>query len=129
MSSVHDYHQNIIDDLLEWVAQQQERPITIAIVAKHAGFSPWHMQRVFKKQTGITLGRYIKNLRLGQAALELIKGNEPVLAIALEHGYESQQTFTRAIKNYTGLSPGEIKRLPDVEKVSLLKWVMNQHRK
>ncbi|HBC8832992.1 helix-turn-helix transcriptional regulator [Pectobacterium parmentieri] len=129
MSSVHDYHQDIIDELIGWIAQQQGRPITTVIVAEHAGFSLWHMQRIFKKQTGITLGRYIKNLRLDQAALELIKGNEPVLSIALEHGYESQQTFTRAIKNYTGLNPGEIKRLPDDEKMSLLKWVMNQHWK
>ncbi len=32
MSSVHDYHQDIIDELIGWIAQQQGRPITTVIV-------------------------------------------------------------------------------------------------
>ncbi|QHB32857.1 helix-turn-helix transcriptional regulator [Yersinia canariae] len=127
MSSVHDYHQDIIDELIRWIAQQHDKTITTAIVAERAGFSHWHMQRIFKQRTGITLGRYIKNIRLGKAVFELIKGNETVIIIALQYGYESQQTFTRAIKSYTGLSPGVIKRLPNEQKMSLLEWVLNQN--
>ncbi|MBN3123896.1 helix-turn-helix domain-containing protein [Pectobacterium brasiliense] len=123
MPSIYTYHQGIIDELIRWIAQQHDNPVTTAMVAERAGFSRWHMQRVFKQRTGITLGKYIKDVKLGKAVLELIRGNEPVIITALQNGYESQQTFTRAIKNYTGLTPGKIKRLPDEQKMHLLEWV------
>lgn len=126
MSSVHVYHQDIIDELIRWIAQLHDKSVTNATVAERAGFSHWHMQRVFKQQTGVTLGKYIKDVRLGKAVLELIEGKESVINIAVQYGYESQQTFTRAIKNYTGLNPGEIKRLPEEKKKNLLHFVMNQ---
>lgn len=85
------------------------------------------MQRVFKQHTGVPLGKYIKDVRLGKAVLELIQGREPVIIIAVKFGYESQQTFTRAIKNHTGLNPGEIKRLPDAKKLRLKKTILNLH--
>jgi len=121
MASVDDFHQNIVDELFKWIAQQPDKPISIYLVAERAGFSRWHFQRMFKKHTGMTLGRYIKNTRLDQAMIELITGNEPIIFIALQYGYESQQTFTRAIKSYTGMNPGEIRRLPDEQKMRLLK--------
>ncbi|WP_300004382.1 helix-turn-helix transcriptional regulator [uncultured Cedecea sp.] len=121
MASVHDFHQNIVDELFLWIAQQPDKPISISLVAERAGFSRWHFQRMFKKHTGMTLGRYIKNIRLDQAIVELITGDDPIIFIALQYGYESQQTFTRAIKSYTGMNPGEIRRLSDEQKMSLLK--------
>lgn len=59
------------------------------------------------------LDKYIKNIRLDQAIIALIKGNYPIIFIALQYGYESQRTFTRAIKCHTGMNPGEIRRLSD----------------
>ncbi|MGI8473100.1 helix-turn-helix domain-containing protein [Pectobacterium brasiliense] len=126
MSSIYTYHQDIIDELIRWIAQQHDNPVTTAMVAERAGFSLWHMQRVFKQRTGITLGKYIKDVKLGKAVLELIKGNEPVIITALQNGYESQQTFTRAIKNYTGLTPGGIKQLHDEQKRNLLEWLLKR---
>lgn len=116
MAPVDNYHQNIIDELFRWIAQQPGKPISIHLVAERAGFSRWHIQRIFKKHTGISLGKYIKNTRLDQAIIALIVSSEPIIYIALQYGYESQQTFTRAIKNHTGFNPGEIRRLPYEEK-------------
>lgn len=121
MASVDNFHQNIVNELFKWIAQQSDKPINIYLVAERAGFSRWYFQRMFKKHTGMTLGRYIKNTRLDQAIVELIKGNEPIIFIALQYGYESQPTFTRAIKGYTGMNPGEIRRLSDEQKMRLLK--------
>lgn len=121
MASVNDFHQNIIDELFRWIAQQPDKPINIYLVAERAGFSRWHLQRIFKKHTGITLGKYIKNTKLDQAIIELINGNEPIIFIALQYGYESQQTFTRAMKSYIGMNPGEIRRLSEEQQMHLLK--------
>lgn len=78
------------------------------------------MQRIFKQHTGITLGRYIRILRLSNAAIDLINTAYPVIEIALQYGYESQQTFTRAMKCHTGFNPGAIKRMPAADKDKLV---------
>lgn len=125
MSSGHHYQQGIVDELFRWIAQQTEKSLDIYQVAERAGFSRWHLQRIFKKHTGITLGRYIKNTRLEQAMIKLAQTNDPIISIALQYGYESQQAFTRAIKNHTGINPGEIRRLSDEQKMALLKETIN----
>lgn len=51
----------------------------------------------------------INRYGLDQAIIELIKGNEPIIFIALQYGYQSQQTFTRALKSYIGMNPGEVR--------------------
>ncbi|WP_184999448.1 MULTISPECIES: helix-turn-helix domain-containing protein [unclassified Enterobacter] len=96
------------------------RLLDIAATARRAGFSRWHMQRIFKQHTGITLGRYIRILRLSNAAIDLINTAYPVIEIALQYGYESQQTFTRAMKCHTGFNPGAIKRMPAADKDKLV---------
>ena len=113
------HQREVISELIRWMNQYPIAILDNEIVARRAGFSRWHMQRLFKQYTGMTLGRYIKIVRLGHAAIDLMKTGAPVVNIALQYGYESQQTFTRAIKCHTGLNPGTIKRMPREDKDKL----------
>ncbi|HIE0659584.1 TPA: helix-turn-helix domain-containing protein [Providencia rettgeri] len=114
-----NYHKNIINDLIQWIERNYDEIITTRTIAQRAGFSLWYTQRLFKKHTGVTLGRYIKTLRLGSGVLHLLKAKQTVIDIALQCGYDSSQSFIRSIKNYTGLTPGEIKRLSERRKKRL----------
>lgn len=110
------HHQEIISEIIRWINLHPATILDTTSVARRAGFSRWHMQRLFKQHTGMTLGRYIKIVRLGYATIDLMKTKSPVIDIAVQYGYESQQTFTRAIKCHTGLNPGEIKRMTQGDK-------------
>lgn len=110
------HHQEIISEIIRWIKLHPATILDTTSVARRAGFSRWHMQRLFKQHTGMTLGRYIKIVRLGYATIDLIKTKSPVIDIAMQYGYESQQTFTRAIKCHTGMNPGAIKRMSRAEK-------------
>ena len=116
----NEHQQEVISDIIRWMNQSAIRLLDIASTARRAGFSRWHMQRIFKQHTGITLGRYIRILRLSNAAIDLINTAYPVIEIALQYGYESQQTFTRAMKCHTGFNPGAIKRMPAADKDKLV---------
>ena len=116
----NEHQQKVIGEIIRWMNQSSIRLLDITLTAQRAGFSRWHMQRMFKQHTGITLGRYIRILRLSNAAIDLINTAYPVIEIALEYGYESQQTFTRAMKCHTGLNPGAIKRMPAADKDKLV---------
>ncbi|MEA4847748.1 MAG: helix-turn-helix domain-containing protein, partial [Clostridiaceae bacterium] len=43
--------------------------ITLNMLAKAAGYSPWHSERVFKELIGKTPFDYIRALRLSRAAI------------------------------------------------------------
>ena len=113
------YHREVIRELIRWINNNPGEILDTTIVARRAGFSRWHLQRLFKQYAGMTLGRYIKIVRLGHAAIDLMKTEAPVIDIATQYGYESLQTFTRAMKCHTGLNPGSIKRMSREDKDKL----------
>lgn len=117
------YNRTVVTEIIRWINQSSTTPLDNHIVAQRAGFSCWHMQRLFKQHTGMTLGQYIRNVRLGHAAIALMNTKSPAIDIALLYRYESLQTFTRSMKHHTGLNPGAIKRLPDKAKYRFRKKI------
>ncbi len=103
----------IIFDLLTWLENHLTNPLSLDNVALKAGYSKWHLQRMFKEVTGHAMGSYIRARRLSKAAVSLRLTNRPILEIALEYHFDSQQTFTRAFKKQFGQSPGRYRRSSD----------------
>lgn len=85
----------IIDEITQWIDSNLHKPLKIEDVAALAGYSKWHLQRIFVQMKEVSLGKYIKDKKLSLAAKDLIESNEPVLSIAYKYGFDSQQTFTR----------------------------------
>ncbi|QIQ20674.1 MDR efflux pump AcrAB transcriptional activator RobA [Zophobihabitans entericus] len=102
--------QNIISDLIKWIEKSLEQPLSIDNVAKKSGYSKWHLQRMFKEVTGQILGTYIRHRRLTHAALALHLTSKPILDIAMQYRFDSQQTFTRSFKKQFKLTPASYRR-------------------
>lgn len=88
----------IIRDLLTWLEGHLDQPLSLDNVAAKAGYSKWHLQRMFKDVTGHAIGAYIRARRLSKSAVALRLTARPILDIALQYRFDSQQTFTRAFK-------------------------------
>ncbi|BDU40856.1 AraC family transcriptional regulator [Vibrio nigripulchritudo] len=80
-------------------------------VAKAAGMSQWHFQRIFKALTGETLKTYIRNRRLSQSLAALESDHHRIIDIALDAGYESQEAYTRAFKSLFGINPNQYRHV------------------
>lgn len=94
--------EQVIQSLIVWIDENIHRQLHIDDIAKHAGYSKWHLQRIFVHYRGETLARYVRSRRLEIVAEELLCSDERVLDICLKYGFESQQTlheFLRAISN------------------------------
>ncbi len=72
-----------------------------------SNFSPFHFHRFFRKHQGESPQSYIKRLRIEKAAYELKMTDFPILEIALEAGYDSNEAFTRAFRRYLGKTPSQ----------------------
>lgn len=61
----------IIRDLLIWLEGHLDQPLSLDNVAAKAGYSKWHLQRMFKDVTGHAIGAYIRARRLSKSAVAL----------------------------------------------------------
>lgn len=86
-------------------------PLRMAEVAREADVHPGHLARAFRQHFRMTLGSYIRTLRLEWVAARLIESEESLAAIALAGGFADQSHLTRAFKAYSGLTPHAYRRL------------------
>ena len=47
----------VIDTIVEWIDDNLHQPLRIDDIARHAGYSKWHLQRLFLQYKGESLGR------------------------------------------------------------------------
>jgi AraC family transcriptional regulator len=74
-------------------------------VAKAAGYSYYHLNRQFMAVLGEGLGGYIKKRRLAESAKRLLYTDQKVIDIAMDSGFETSETFSRAFKAVYSVSP------------------------
>ena len=98
-----------IDFIEESIRLRQH--VALSDVSRAAGVSHWHFQRIFKALTKETLKFYIRSRRLTVACMELVETGKPVLHIALDAGFDSQASFTRAFKKLFGIPPAKCRSL------------------
>lgn len=73
-------------------------------------FSVYHYSRIFTSMTGMSPGLYCRRRLLTKAVYALKESDVSILNLALDTGYETQESFTRAFKNMFGVNPGRIKK-------------------
>jgi AraC-like DNA-binding protein len=84
--------------------------ITLAALARAAGYSQWHSARVFKDITGKAPFEYIRLRRLSAAAEALRETQCKVIDVAFDFVFDSHEGFTRAFARQFGMAPARFRR-------------------
>ena len=100
-----------IKKAMNYIENNLKKEIRTEDIADSAGFSKYHFQRVFKRETGLNLYAYIQKRRLAEASSLLRNTNARILDIAVYLCVESQEAFTRAFKKVYGLPPGQYRKV------------------
>lgn len=106
-------------------------PIKVEDVAHEAGYSYYHLTRQFQAVLGENIGSYIKGRRLAEAAKRLVYTDQRIIDIAMEFGFESSESFSRAFKDMYRMSPSVYRknRLDlMVSNKERLGWELIRHR-
>lgn len=74
-------------------------------VAAQVGIGPCYLATEFRHRYGLTIGEYVRRLRVEFACHKLSGSNVPLVEIALGAGFCSQSHFTRTFKSMTGFTP------------------------
>lgn len=94
----------IIRASIAYIKQNLKTDITPEELARMAGYSVWHFQRLFAQTTGTPLAAYINRLRLDNALAE-ISANRKAIDAAMEYGFDSYAGFYKAFLRMYGCSP------------------------
>jgi AraC family transcriptional regulator len=96
---------------VDHIEEHLDNDIELADVARAAGLSRWHFQRIFRALTGDTLKAYIRSRRLAVSLDRLRSSDMRIIDIALAAGYTSQESYTRAFKQAIGVTPNHYRKL------------------
>ena len=107
---MHSDYIKRISNVFEFIDENLDSTLKLETVAKIANYSPFHFHRLFKLITNETLNSYVNRRRIEKAAGILMRKNEVnIQELSLRYGFSSNSSFTRAFKNYYGLSPTDFK--------------------
>lgn len=79
-------------------------------LAKHLFVSRTYLTDRFRKETGISLGKYIDDQLMFEAQLRLCKTDASIRTISLELGFSDQFYFSRRFKQLCGQTPLQYRR-------------------
>ena len=99
-----------ISEAINYIESHITEELTIADIAKQAIISPYYFQKGFSMLCGFTVGEYIKRRRLTLAGSEIVSTDRKIIDIALEYGYDSPDSFTKAFLRFHGATPTAIRK-------------------
>lgn len=99
-----------VDRVINFIGSHLDEELELEGLCRIACFSKYHFHRLFTVYTGLPLMSYIRWLRLKRAAHQLVvHKEETIINIALDAGFETHESFSRAFKQLCGQSPSEFR--------------------
>jgi AraC family transcriptional regulator len=96
---------------VEYLRAHFKEPPTLDQLAAAVGVHPVHLAREFRRKEGVTVGGYIRKLRVDLACQLLVSSVQPIVEIALAAGFSDHSHLTRVFRQETGLTPTEFRNL------------------
>jgi two-component system, response regulator YesN len=96
-----------IQEIVSYVETYYMEDISLEKLSKMFFLTREHISRTFKKETGMTLSKFVTKLRIGQAKSWLMETEESIYSISTMLGYQDEKYFSKLFKKVTGLTPFE----------------------
>ena len=110
-----------IQKTLDYMEEHYEEELTIEQLSTIAHLSRFYYQRLFYRLTGYTVSEYLRSVRLKMAAGLLKADSGKIMDIAMQCGFSSHSTLTRAFRQCYGMSPAEYRASSDIPLDHLIK--------
>lgn len=101
-----------IQKTVDYIEEHLSEELNIEALAEIAALSPFYYQRLFSRLVKKPVNEYIKLRRLAGASEMLMSSQKRILDIALDYGFSSHTSFTRAFKQAFGITPEEYRGNP-----------------
>jgi AraC family transcriptional regulator len=110
-----------IDRVIDHLRANLDRPVKLVELANVACFSEYHFHRIFRAVSGETLKNFTNRIRLEKAARLLRYSEQSLTDIALDCGFSSPATFSRAFRSGYDTSPSQFRKSGEIKKSKICK--------
>ena len=107
--SQHNKDRARLDTILDYIAQNYRRHVSIEEIAGIAYLQPGYFCRFFKKCMGITFLEYQNELRLSFIYLDIISTDDSIKDILERHGFTNYKLFNKMFQETYGCKPRELR--------------------
>jgi AraC family transcriptional regulator len=94
----------------EMIIENFREALQLTQIAAAVGVHPVYLATAFREKFGVTIGEFVRKLRIEHACDELINGDLPLATIALRAGFTDQSHFSKLFKLYIGTTPARYRR-------------------
>lgn len=108
---------DLLNKMIKYIEDNLTEHIDYNVLAKIVGISEYSLQRIFVFLTNISISEYIRKRRLSRAFEELKTSSIKIIDLAIKYNYDSSISFSRAFKQYFGITPSECRNSYDCFKV------------
>ena len=98
-----------VQKAIDYIEAHLPEPLPLEKLAKAAGYSKFHFQRMFLETVHMTPAVYIRRRRISEVVRAMEAGEESISALAFAWGFNSKENFTRAFKSEHHILPTEFK--------------------
>ena len=98
-------HDIVVEKAVDYIEAHIDEDLPLDKIANALNYSKFYIARIFAEKTNCTVYKYIQGRRLTLAAQKLVVTDQPIVEIAYEAHYDSQQAFTLAFKQSYGCTP------------------------
>ena len=110
-----------INRVIDYIRENLDRQVKLEELAKVACFSEFHFHRIFGAVSGETVNDFTNRLRLEKAARLLRYSDQNLTDIALDCGFSSSATFSRAFRSGYDTSPSQFRKSGEIQKSKICK--------
>jgi len=103
--AVNIFHTDIIKDIMRFIDRNYMNDISLSMIEDSIHISKFHVSRLFKKVSGVTIIQYLQYRRITEAKRRLCYTDASILSIGYDCGFNSIQHFNRVFKQITKITP------------------------
>ena len=104
-------HNKLISDILNYIADNYDKDISLDDVAEHFRRSSSQITRILNQDAGVSFKEHLNKTRVEEAKKQLLNSDTTTDKISENVGYINTRTFFRVFRKYTGHSPSEYRNL------------------
>jgi len=107
----------LLEHILLDIEEGIRKNITANILSKRYNISEVHLRRLFSFAFNKTISGYIRSRSLAESLNDLLHTNINIIDIALEYGFDYEQSYSRSFRREFGISPNTFRKSGQIIKI------------